>query len=84
MPARKHPHARTFCITKGAGVVRVCCSGVVLRAMFHPKQLLLFTGGDDAEVCVWDLVEKRCTAKLKVGARMCARAQCVSVPESSQ
>ena len=42
------------------------CSGVVLRTMFHPKQLQLFSAGDDAEVRVWDLVEKRCVATLKV------------------
>ena len=29
-------------------------------------QLMLFSGGDDAEVRVWDLVEKTCTATLKV------------------
>ncbi len=41
-------------------------SGVVLRVLFHPKQLMLFSGGDDSEVRVWDLVEKNCTATLKV------------------
>lgn len=25
-------------------------SGVVLRVLFHPKQLMLFSGGDDSEV----------------------------------
>jgi U3 small nucleolar RNA-associated protein 13 len=39
----------------------------VLRVLFHPKQLLLFSAGDDAQVRVWDLVTKECTAVLKVG-----------------
>jgi WD40 repeat protein len=38
------------------------CSGVVLRVVFHPKQLMLVSGGDDAEVRVWDLVTKSCAA----------------------
>eukprot|EP00955_Chlamydomonas_euryale_P056573 356470-Chlamydomonas_euryale.AAC.4 len=41
-------------------------AGVVLTVRFHPKQHLLFSGGDDAEVRVWDLVEKRCVATFKV------------------
>jgi hypothetical protein len=41
-------------------------SGVVLRLLFHPKQLLLVSGGDDGEVRVWDLVDKACVAQLKV------------------
>eukprot|EP00967_Tisochrysis_lutea_P011245 scaffold12726_cov20-Tisochrysis_lutea.AAC.2 len=49
--------------------------GVVLRVMFHPKQLQLFSGGDDSEVRVWDLVEKRCTATLQVrNSRGCAKS----------
>ena len=47
------------------------CSGVVLRVLFHPKQLQLFSGGDDAEVRVWDLVTKACVGNLKVGAGVC-------------
>ena len=43
------------------------CSGVVLRVLFHPKQLLLFSGGDDSEVRVWDLVDKSCVVVFKVG-----------------
>ena len=41
----------------------------MLRVAFHPKQLLLFSAGDDSEVRVWDLVEKKCTAVLKVRGR---------------
>lgn len=44
-----------------------CCSGVVLRVLFHPKQPLLFSCGDDSEVRVWDLVDKAVTGVLKVG-----------------
>lgn len=42
------------------------CSGVVLSVLFHPKQLTLVSGGDDAEVRVWDLVDKSCIAVLQV------------------
>ena len=38
------------------------CSGIVLRALFHPKQLLLFSSGDEGQVRVWDLVTKTCQA----------------------
>lgn len=38
------------------------CSGVVLRVLFHPKQLMLVSAGDDAEVRVWDLVTRSCAA----------------------
>ncbi len=34
--------------------------------MFHPKQLMLVTSGDDSDVRVWDLVSKSCVAVLKV------------------
>jgi WD40 repeat protein len=34
--------------------------------LFHPKQLTVLSGGDDAEVRVWDLVDKSCIAVLKV------------------
>ncbi len=46
--------------------------GVVLRVMFHPKQLMLVTAGEDAEVRVWDLVDKSCVAVLKVRPRACS------------
>ena len=39
---------------------------VVLRVLFHPKQLMLVSAGEDAEVRVWDLVDKSCVATLKV------------------
>lgn len=32
---------------------------------FHPRELLLFTAGDDAQIKVWDLVTKSCVATLK-------------------
>ena len=38
------------------------CSGVVLRVLFHPKELMVISAGDDAEVRVWDLVTKSCAA----------------------
>jgi WD40 repeat protein len=41
---------------------RAACSGVVLRTLFHPKQLVLVSAGDDAQVRVWDLVTKSCIA----------------------
>lgn len=44
-------------------------SGVVLRVLFHPRQLLLVTAGDDGLVLVWDLVNKSLAATLK--ARPC-------------
>ena len=34
--------------------------------MFHPKQLMLVTSGDDSDVRVWDLVNKSSVAVLKV------------------
>ncbi len=42
---------------------------MVLRVLFHPKQLMLVSAGEDAEVRVWDLVDKSCVATLK--ARPC-------------
>lgn len=42
-------------------------SAVVLRVLFHPKQLQLYSGSDDGEVRIWDLVDKSCVAVLKVG-----------------
>jgi len=40
-------------------------SGVILRVLFHPKQLQLITACDDGEIKVWDLVTKSCVATLK-------------------
>ena len=42
------------------------CRGVVFKVMFHPKQLMVISAGDDAEVRVWDLITKSCAATLKV------------------
>jgi hypothetical protein len=36
----------------------VSCSGIVLRVLFHPRQLMLFSSDDQGEVRVWDLVTK--------------------------
>ena len=44
-------------------------AGVVLKVLFHPRQLLLVSAGDDSLVNVWDLVDKRCTATLQVGIK---------------
>ena len=38
---------------------------MVLRVLFHPRQLQLVSAGDDAEVRVWDLVSKGCAAVLR-------------------
>ena len=43
-----------------------CCSGVVFTVLFHPKDLMLFSGGEDSDVRVWDLNTKSCVAALKV------------------
>ena len=40
----------------------------MLRVVFHPKQLMLISAGEDAEVHVWDLVDKSCVATLKARA----------------
>lgn len=42
------------------------CRGVVFKVMFHPKQLMIISAGDDAEVRVWDLITKSCAGTLKV------------------
>ncbi len=39
--------------------------GVVFSVLFHPKQMTVVSGSDDAEVRVWDLVDKSCVAVLK-------------------
>ncbi|GIM03852.1 hypothetical protein Vretimale_8516 [Volvox reticuliferus] len=39
--------------------------GVVLRAMFHPTKLQLFSAADDGSVRVWDLGSKKCLYELK-------------------
>jgi U3 small nucleolar RNA-associated protein 13 len=41
------------------------CSGIVLCCTFHSQELLLFTGGDDSQVRIWDLVAKSCIATLQ-------------------
>ena len=38
----------------------------MLQVAFSPRELKLFTAGDDAEVRVWDLTKKACIATLKV------------------
>ena len=38
----------------------------MFRVVFHPKQLMVISGGDDGDVRIWDLVTKTCTATLKV------------------
>lgn len=54
-PARRSPRGCCACL-------RAARSGVVLRTLFHPKQLVLVSAGDDAQVRVWDLVTKSCVA----------------------
>jgi hypothetical protein len=44
------------------------CRGVVFKVMFHPKQLMVISAGDDADIRVWDLITKSCAATLKVFA----------------
>ena len=58
------------------------CRGVVFSVLFHPKQLTVVSGGDDAEVRVWDLVDKSCIAVLKVCTcrRICSPAACKWMP----
>jgi U3 small nucleolar RNA-associated protein 13 len=50
----------------------------VLRVLFHPKQLLLFSSCDDGEVRVWDLVTKSCMHSLKGGHISAVPALCLS------
>lgn len=42
-------------------------SGIVLKVLFHPKQLLLFSSCDAGQVRVWDLVTKSCVHALTSG-----------------
>jgi WD40 repeat protein len=42
------------------------CRGLVLEVIFHPKDMMIITAGDDAEIRVWDLITKSCVATLKV------------------
>jgi WD40 repeat protein len=42
------------------------CRGIVLQVAFPPRELMVITAGDDAEVRVWDLITKTCVATLKV------------------
>ena len=56
---------------------------MVLQVLFHPKQLTLVTAGDDADVRVWDLVSKSCTAVLKVGPQRCPACPPPSSPPPS-
>lgn len=52
-----------------------CCSGVVFTVLFHPKDLMLFSGGEDSDVRVWDLNTKSCVATLKVSSGLPALLQ---------
>uniref|UniRef100_A0A383VI50 U3 small nucleolar RNA-associated protein 13 C-terminal domain-containing protein n=1 Tax=Tetradesmus obliquus TaxID=3088 RepID=A0A383VI50_TETOB len=52
--------------------------GIVLRVLFHPKQLLLFSSCDSGEVRVWDLVTKSCMHSLKGGHISAVPALCLS------
>jgi len=52
-------------LASAAGNVCCCCCchgascrGIVLKVLFHPKQLLLFSSCDAGEVRVWDLVSQ--------------------------
>jgi U3 small nucleolar RNA-associated protein 13 len=41
--------------------------GIVLKVLFHPKQLLLLSSCDAGEVRVWDLVTKSCMFNMSGG-----------------
>ena len=53
----------------------VSCSSVVFTVLFHPKDLMLFSGGEDSDVRVWDLNTKSCVATLKVSPGLHALLQ---------
>ena len=53
-------------------MLRCARRGVVFRVVFHPKQLMVISGGDDSDVRIWDLVTKTCPATLKVCCRRSA------------
>ena len=38
----------------------------MLQVVFSPRELKLFTAGEDSDVRVWDLTKKACIATLKV------------------
>ena len=61
-----------------------CCSGVVFSVLFHPKDLMLFSGGEDADVRVWDLNTKSCVATLKVSPGLPAVLQAHLLASSRQ
>ena len=42
------------------------CRGVVFSVLFQPRQMTVISGADDAEVRLWDLVDKSCITVLKV------------------
>lgn len=50
----------------------------MLKVLFHPKQLLLFSACDDGEVRIWDLVTKSCVHSLKGGHISAVPALCLS------
>ena len=69
------------------------CRGLVLQAVFSPRELKLVTAGEDAEVRVWDLTKKACIATLKVshlqlvigGGKACQRwTACASQSSTMQ
>ncbi len=67
------------CMSVRRYAVRALRRGLVLAAVFHPKELLLVTAGDDAEVRVWDLMTKACLATLKVTLLFSPFPSCPSV-----
>ena len=61
-----------------------CCSGVVFTVLFHPKDLMLFSGGEDSDVRVWDLNTKSCVATLKVSPGLPVLLQAHLLASSTQ
>ena len=45
-----------------------CDPSHLVSSHAFPPKLMLFSSGDDAEVRMWDLVDKTCTATFKVWA----------------